>query len=292
MLSMLAFALTAGTTALLNVGSSPTGRRTAKGRRFEIDGAAAGEGGALGRLQREAWARTLPRPPATVLEITTAKFTREYDDVEINALWDAVRRCYGEDALAVEAVRRNPYLLNPSYTWPPPLLSRSKSALVDVLGSEEETIQVMMRNPAVLQCGAPGILELGSGEIKLFANLRFYGSQVPPAIAAASGVGLGGLILLSIFGAAMDAKSQAQLEPLLAIAKPLLGLVFALAIEGSRVAIVGSVVQGQMRKRDAAAAAATEQLKAARTVSAADRRAESGWAKLAQSILGVERSQR
>lgn len=286
---MLAFALTVGAAALLNVGSAPTGRRTAKGRRFEIDGSAAGEGGALGRLQREAWARTLPRPPAAVLDISSATFVSEYDDVEINALWAAVRRCYGDEALAIEAVRRQPYLLNPSYTWPPPLLSRSKAALVDVLGSEEETLEVMMRNPAVLQCGAPGILELGSGEIKLFANLRFYGSQVPPKVAAASGLGFGGLVFLSIFGAAMDVESQAKLEPLLAIAKPLLGLVFALAIEGSRVAIVGSVVQGQVRKRDAAAAAAAERVKAARTVSSAKRRAESGWAKLVQSLAGSER---
>ena len=163
-----------------------------------------------------------------------------------------MRRCYGTEERALEALNRQPFLLNPTYTWPPPLLSRSKAALVQVLGSEEEALEVMRKNPAVLQCGAPGILELGADEIKLFADLRYAGSLVPPQTAAGLGIAFGLLVLLTIAANAgsSSAGDEAFFAPLLMISKPLLGLVFAAAIEGSRIAIVGAVVSGQMRKRE------------------------------------------
>ena len=137
--------------ALLSPSATPSSsavRRTAKGRRTEIDGSPAGEGGAAAAVLREARARALPRPPAAVVEIIDDAFYGTYDAVEINALWDQVKSCYGNELAAIEAVKRQPYIINPTYTWPPPLLTRSKDALVEVLGSEDEALEVMLKNPA------------------------------------------------------------------------------------------------------------------------------------------------
>ena len=231
-------------------------------------------------LIRERWAKSLPRPPQEVLELLETRFTKVYDPVEINALWAQVKSCYGTEVRAIEAVSRQPFLLNPTYTWPPPLLSRSKEALVEVLGSEAEALEVMRKNPAVLQCGAPGLLELGGDEIKLFANLRYFGSQVPPQAAAGLGIGFAVLLFLTTAGSAAGGEA---LAPLLGISKPLLGLIFAAAIEGSRIVIVGAVVQGQARKREAgeAESAVVEQQKAkVKQI----RSSAGGWGKLASNI--------
>ena len=211
--------------ALLSPGTSssspgPLGRRTASGRRTEWDGSLAGEGSAAAALIRDARGRALPRPPAVVLDVIDTAFYSEYDAIEINALWAQVRKCYGTEERAIEAVTRQPYVLNPTYTWPPPLLSRSKDALVQVLGSEEDALEVMLKNPAVLQCGAPGILELGGDEIKLFANLRYLGSTLSPRLTGAIGVSLLLLILLTIAGGAVDGEAREAFAPLLGISKP------------------------------------------------------------------------
>ena len=267
--------------ALLSTSSSSaksSGTRTAAGRRTEIDGTPAGQGGLGAALFRERWAKSLPRPPREVLELLDDKFSKAYDPVEINALWAQVKTCYGTEARAIEAVTRQPFLLNPTYTWPPPLLVRSKEALVEVLGSEEEALEVMRKNPAVLQCGAPGLLELGGDEIKLFANLRYGFSQVPPQTGAALGIGFGALLLLTTVGSASGGEA---LAPLLGVSKPLLGLIFAAAIEGSRIVIVGAVVQGQARKREASSEVVEQQKAKVKKI----RSSAGGWGKLASNIV-------
>ena len=196
------------------------------------------------------WAKSLPKPPAVVQEIVSEKFYQTYDQTEINALWSSVLDCYGSQDRAVEAVQQQPFLLNPTYTWPPPLLTRTKAALLEVFeGDEEAVFEVMRKNPAVLQCGAPGILELGPDEITLFANVRNLGSRVPAELLSAAGITILVLILFTLGASRLEADAQAAVAPLVAIAKPLVGFVFALAIEGSRVAVFGSVVNTQMRKK-------------------------------------------
>ena len=221
-----------------------------------------------------------------MLDVIDGAFYGTYDQVEINALWEQTRKCYGTEERAIEAVERQPYLLNPTYTWPPPLLSRSKVALVEVLGSEEEALEVMLKNPAVLQCGANGILELGGDEIKLFADLRYAGSQLGSQRAGALLVSLLALILLTLAGAAMDDESRAAFAPVLGVTRPLLGIVFALAIEGSRVVIVSTVFKGAMAKKDDAKAAAAARVSQAASERKAKIRANSGWAALVGNLAG------
>ena len=64
----------------------------------------------------------------------------------------------------LQAVQQNPTILNPAYTSPPGLVSRSKAALVEVLG-EEGALEVMLLNPAVLQCGET-LREQPAGQIR------------------------------------------------------------------------------------------------------------------------------
>ena len=137
----------------------------------------------------------------------------------------------------------------------------------------------------MLQCGAPGILELGGDEIKLFANLRYAGSLLGPQRAGALGIALALLIGLTTAGAAMDDVARASLTPLLNVAKPLVGLVFALAIEGSRVVIVGSVVRGQMANKDGGKAAAAKRLSQEAAERKAKNRKTSGWATLVGNLV-------
>ena len=196
------------------------------------------------------------------------------------------RKKPGTEERAIEAVSRQPYLINPTYTWPPPLISRSKAALVDVLGSEVDALEVMLKNPAVLQCGAAGILELGGDEIKLFANLRYAGSELGPQRAGALLVSLLALIALTLAGAAMDDETRSSFAPLLNVAKPLLGVVFALAIEGSRVVIFSTVVKGAMAKKDDAKAEAAARVSQAASERKAKIRANSGWATLVGNLAG------
>ena len=76
-------------------------------------------------------------------------------------------------------------MLNPSYSFTNTLLA-SRDVLVNMMG-KEEALEVMLLNPAVLQCG-PSLDTLGPDEIKGFANIRALGKKIPdnvvgPAIA-------------------------------------------------------------------------------------------------------------
>ena len=259
---------------------------TAKGRRTEIDGSPAGEGGLAAQLLREAKAKTLPNPPLRVQECVDATFYAKVDQIEINALWAAVLAAYGSEERAIAAVESEPYLLNPTYTWPPPLLSRSKAALIEVLGSQEEALEVMRQNPNILQCGAVGILGTGKDEIVLWAKVRDATSSVPKPVAAGLGISFLSLLLLTLAAVRIDdADLQAALAPLLTVSKAVLGLSFALAIEGSRVAIVGAVVKGKMGKQDRDTAAANEAARQRGEERRAKINAESGWAKLGKGLV-------
>ena len=112
-------------------------------------------------------------------------------------------------------------------------------------------------------------------------------SAVAPRQRIALGVGFLALVLLTLAAVRVDdPAAQAQYAPLLTASKALLGLVFALSIEGSRVAIFGSIVNGQLRKKDQAEAAAAEAGKERAAARRAKIKAESGWSKLAGTVLG------
>ena len=95
--------------------------------------------------------------PSEVTEVVNG-FATEKDPAAIRALWTELKRAYGDEATAVQAVLRQPQIINPSYTDPPAVISRSKAVLVEYMG-EEESIEVMLKNPSVLQCGERGLRE-------------------------------------------------------------------------------------------------------------------------------------
>ena len=85
------------------------------------------------------------RPSGCSSEVTEVVngFATEKDPAAIRALWTELKRAYGDEATAVQAVLRQPQIINPSYTDPPAVISRSKAVLVEYMG-EEESIEVML----------------------------------------------------------------------------------------------------------------------------------------------------
>ena len=180
------------------------------------------------------------RLPPEALEIVKTKFKKEYPQKDVEVLWGALLACYGTQERALQAARDNYQILNPSYSFPNTMIE-SRDVLFDMMG-KEEALEVMMLNPAVLQCG-PGLDTLGPDEIKGFANIRAIGKKIPdnivfPAI----------ILLIVLIGYPLLAVRVPELEnsPLTNIIKPIVGILFAVAIEGSRIAIVGTIVKAKM----------------------------------------------
>jgi hypothetical protein len=110
----------------------------------------------------------------------TKSFRKEYPARDLELLWAALLKCYGSPAEALAAAQTNPQVLNPSYSFCNTMLE-SKRTLLNVM-SEEEALEVMRLNPAVLQCG-PSLDVLGAGEIKAIAQFRNIGNTLfPPVI--------------------------------------------------------------------------------------------------------------
>ena len=178
--------------------------------------------------------------PASMVEVTT-KFKKDYPKRDLEVLWAALLKCYGTQALAEEAVRQNSQILNPSYTFCNTMLM-SKEVLVGMMG-EEEAMEVMMKNPAVLQCG-PSLDTLGPDEIKGFANLRsFFNNLIPSDLVGPAIALLISFLLFPVFAVNNEALADSEITN---IVKPIVGILFAVAIEGSRILIVGSIVKGKL----------------------------------------------
>jgi len=115
--------------------------------------------------------------PKDVQAVVDSRFKRKYPEKDLDALWKVLKAAYGSEANALQAITQNPTIVNPMYTTPPSLVTKSKDALVAVLGTEE-ALEVMLKNPAVLQCG-PGLRSQPAGQIKSFANVRQLADQLP-----------------------------------------------------------------------------------------------------------------
>lgn len=103
------------------------------------------------------------------VERAVESFSAYHDPKLIDALWVAVRKCYGSEEAAVTAVRRNGQILCPTFASPK-LISDSYGGLSDLMGTEE-ALEIMMKNPAVLTCG-DRIRTANPAEIRNFANFR------------------------------------------------------------------------------------------------------------------------
>jgi len=187
--------------------------------------------------------------PAEVKEVIANKFKKEYPQKDLEALWGTLVQCYGTEALAAQAVKDNWQMINPSYSFPNTMLT-SRDVLVDMMG-KEEALEVMTLNPAVLQCG-PSLDTLGPDEIKGFAQIRNIGTKIPDNLAVPL---IAFTIALVAFPIAAVRVPGLEDSPLLNIVKPLCGILFAGAIEGSRIAIVGTIVKAKMGGDEKAKAA-------------------------------------
>lgn len=178
------------------------------------------------------------RLPSEIVTITQ-KFKKEYPQRDLEILWGALLKCYGTAKLAADAAKTNPQIMNPSYSFCNTMLA-SRQVLVDMMG-QDEALDVMMKNPAVLQCG-PSLDTLGPDEIKGFANIRALGTRLFPE--EARGVLLSALILFCLYP--LVAVRVPELESSANIVKPLVGVLFAVLVEGSRIIIVGTILKGKV----------------------------------------------
>jgi len=180
------------------------------------------------------------RLPADMVEVTS-KFKKEYGRKDLELLWGAVSTIYPTQADAKQAVLQNPQILNPSYSFCNTMLA-SRDVLYDMMG-KEEALQIMLKNPAVLQCG-PSLDTLGPDEIKGFANLRYFFNNLIPAEAQAPAIAA--LLLFCLFPVFAVNNPDLADSGLTNLVKPIVGILFAVAIEGSRILIVGTIVKGKL----------------------------------------------
>lgn len=147
-----------------------------------------------------------------------ASFRKEPTQKEVELLWGALLKVYGTSERALEAVQANPQILNPSYSFCNTIIE-SKRVLRTMM-DEEEALEVMKLNPAVLQCG-PSLEVLGSSEVKSIAMFRNMGNTVLPAPVRTGATAVFIFcILLAIVSAQADNPEALALVSLI---KPVLG---------------------------------------------------------------------
>jgi len=191
--------------------------------------------------------------PPEALEITK-KFKKDYPMKDVEQLWGAMVACYGTEALAIQAAKDNYQMINPSYSFTNTMLA-SRDILVEMMG-KEDALEVMLLNPAVLQCG-PSLDTLGPDEIKGFANIRAIGKKIPENIAGPAIAFVILLVLYPIAAVRIEGVASAvdSNDPVTNVIKALCGILFAVGIEGSRIAIVGSIFKAKVAGDEKAKAA-------------------------------------
>mgnify|MGYP007078124269 CR=1 FL=1 len=138
---------------------------------------------------------------------------------QVASLWTALIACYGTSELALQAARQNPSILKPAYYSSATVIADSRSALIEVMGDEAAALHVMVKNPAILQCGSR-LRAQTSDQIASTASLRQIVDRVPRSAS------LAGLLLVLLAGCAnivlrsVDSESGAAVS---AILGPLLG---------------------------------------------------------------------
>ena len=99
---------------------------------------------------------------------------------------------------------------------------------------EQEALDIILQNPAILQCGK-GLSNQRADEIKSFARMRSFADRVPPSISQGILVLVLSTVLLNIV---LSKSDDPAVLDLLAVLKPAIGATFALAFLGT-VSMVG-----------------------------------------------------
>ena len=143
--------------------------------------------------------------PVTMLGgggVPDVPFASSYKPGEISALWNSLKKCYGNEELARQAVAQNDQVLCPIYATPA-MLSDSKKALVDIFG-KDEALQIMSKSPMILTCGSE-LRSLKPDDIRSTANTRqFLDAFKGPAVLA---LPLGLIFILKALGGVVEAYS-------------------------------------------------------------------------------------
>ena len=79
------------------------------------------------------------RLTAEVRSVVTT-FQKEYATRDVELLWAAALKCYGNKDRALEAVKLNPQIINPSYSFPNTMLESNK--VLRTVMSEKEALEV------------------------------------------------------------------------------------------------------------------------------------------------------
>ena len=169
---------------------------------------------------------TLPPAVQTAIDARyVSNPTTPLDPAEISALWRTAVECYGSEEDATRAVEQNPFLIHPLYTASPDIMRESKAALLEVL-TPEEALDVMLQNPAVLQCGE-SLSRQPASEIKRFAALRSALDKVPPSVSRGSLVGVLALTALAIASKNPNASFDPAATAAIDVARPVVGAIGA-----------------------------------------------------------------
>lgn len=112
----------------------------------------------------------LPEPVADMVP----KAVRELETTEAN--WNALRACYPTEEAAVAAVKRNlPVILPYSYDGMKSNgaqnIEGSYKVLLEMLGDEEEVLDIITKNPGVLGCVPEALAKSDADEIRKFAGI-------------------------------------------------------------------------------------------------------------------------
>ena len=187
--------------------------------------------------------------PAEVLEVYNGRFIElgtapsskrgssvaKVDEDDVSQLWDALlMACNNDEECALAAAKQNPTIISPLYSNPV-TVAASKEALLKVMeGDEREALDIILQNPAILQCGK-SLSNQRADEIKSFARMRSFADRVPPQISQGILVLVLGTVLLNIV---LSKSDDPAVLDLLMVLKPLLGGTFALAFLGT-ISMVG-----------------------------------------------------
>jgi hypothetical protein len=133
-------------------------------------------------------------------DVPDVPFADAYKPGEIRALWNALKKVYGSDEAARQAVSKNNQVLCPLYCSPS-LLNESKAALVQNVG-KDEALRIMKQSPMILTCGSE-LATLKADDIRSTARTREFVDSLfgPSGLVVVVTI----LVLLKLVGNLIDA---------------------------------------------------------------------------------------
>ncbi len=149
----------------------------------------------------------LPRMPVRAWPLTK-QFNPggEYNE-QIATLWRDLELVYGSDEATFRAVKRLPSLVNPQVSNRF-IFAKTKSVLVQLLGSEPAAIDLLSKDPSLLQAAPGASYESLNPRVE-----RMAAGEIPPTAAGGMGGAAAPLFLLVAVGAVAAAANYLGFSP-------------------------------------------------------------------------------